>query len=637
MNNFQILNKLVSLNFIRLVILSTLVSNGQSYMVGNNPHHLRESIDPAGKYQLEWIVNWEVRRITFNVIAETTGFVGFGLSTNGKMTGADIVIGGVDSKGRSYFADYHAVGQQIPVRDPSQDWHLLSAHENGTHTRIRFYRALDTCDPQDYAINEDKLSVIWAIGATDEIRYHFGNRGLFHVYLLHPDYTPLITTEPATGAQRVHDQFGQIDKSVNVWTINREMVVPPRETLYWCSMHKTPRFQRKNHMIGFNVRLHDAPSIRHVHHVVIYRCNPPRGGGRDARTMFESYVGGPGQECLSIREVTGPMPHDYCTVYVQIWAVGGRSHFHPPHVAFPLESEEYLVAQVHLDNPALTPNMRVNISIDFFYTENLRPNEGGLFTVRHEIPGTPPSLLVPPHSVDHQIRALCGASCSRQMIPPEGVSVYGAFLHTHNAGRRVRMRHFRNNRELPFLTSDENYSFAYQQMRNIPEEKRILPGDQLAVECVYDSTMANGTVLGGFASSQEMCFIQLLIYQQLEDIQVCTSQTQNSVEDRKYFLAGVGNITWSGGDVEFLVDPPHALAGMRISEVSNRHVDWSLEKREELERYHLYRPHDNRCPPELWTIPPGSSSVPQTPEVVTYPYEAKPYQPEILCAKTDNN
>lgn len=94
-------------------------------------------------YQLVWIVDWRQKK-TFHVTAETTGYVGFGLSSNGKMTGADIVIGGVDSKGRSYFADYHAVGHQIPVRDPSQDWKLLSARENGTHTMISFSRVFDT-------------------------------------------------------------------------------------------------------------------------------------------------------------------------------------------------------------------------------------------------------------------------------------------------------------------------------------------------------------------------------------------------------------------------------------------------------------------------------------------------------------
>jgi len=72
-------------------------------MVDNNPYHRREILDGEGKYQLEWVVDLSSKRVTFTVTAETSGAVGFGLSPSGKMTGADVVIGGVYPDGRSYF------------------------------------------------------------------------------------------------------------------------------------------------------------------------------------------------------------------------------------------------------------------------------------------------------------------------------------------------------------------------------------------------------------------------------------------------------------------------------------------------------------------------------------------------------
>lgn len=33
-----------------------------------------------------------------------------------------------------------------PIVDPSQDYLLMSGHENATHTILRFRRKLDTCD-----------------------------------------------------------------------------------------------------------------------------------------------------------------------------------------------------------------------------------------------------------------------------------------------------------------------------------------------------------------------------------------------------------------------------------------------------------------------------------------------------------
>lgn len=43
----------------------------------------------------------------------------------------------------------------------------------------------------------------------------------------------------------------------------------------------------------------------------------------------------------------------------------------------------------------------------------------------------------------------------------------------------MRLRHYRDGKELPWLSSDDNYNFDYQQNRQLLEEIKILPGDQL--------------------------------------------------------------------------------------------------------------------------------------------------------------
>lgn len=47
------------------------------------------------------------------------------------------------------------------------------------------------------------------------------------------------------------------------------------------------------------------------------------------------------------------------------------------------------------------------------------------------------------------------------------------------SGRKLRLRHFRDGIELPWLSTDDNYNFDYQQNRPLLEEVKILPGDQL--------------------------------------------------------------------------------------------------------------------------------------------------------------
>lgn len=56
--------------------------------------------------------------------------------------------------------DRHGVGTKEPQIDDSQDWTLLSASENDTHTLLSFSRAFDTCDSQDFAINVNSLLLL---------------------------------------------------------------------------------------------------------------------------------------------------------------------------------------------------------------------------------------------------------------------------------------------------------------------------------------------------------------------------------------------------------------------------------------------------------------------------------------------
>ena len=49
-------------------------------------------------YDLHWSVQ-EDENITFAVRVKTTGWIGFGLSVNGFMTGADVIMGWLDNSG----------------------------------------------------------------------------------------------------------------------------------------------------------------------------------------------------------------------------------------------------------------------------------------------------------------------------------------------------------------------------------------------------------------------------------------------------------------------------------------------------------------------------------------------------------
>ncbi|MBN3287156.1 MOXD2 protein, partial [Polyodon spathula] len=65
-----------------------------------------ETLDSAGSVSLCWGFDSKQETITFQLACKTSGWVGFGLSPSGKMDGADIVLGGVNPNGTTYFTVY---------------------------------------------------------------------------------------------------------------------------------------------------------------------------------------------------------------------------------------------------------------------------------------------------------------------------------------------------------------------------------------------------------------------------------------------------------------------------------------------------------------------------------------------------
>lgn len=75
------------------------------------------------------------------------------------------------------------------------------------------------------------------------------------------------------------------------------------------------------------------------------------------------------------------------------------------------------------------------------------------------------SIVIPPNSLNHVILGHCPPGCLQQMLPPEGVTVFAGFLHTHLLGNGVRFNHFRGDHELPWISNADNYNFNFQQFR----------------------------------------------------------------------------------------------------------------------------------------------------------------------------
>ena len=82
------------------------------------------------------------------------------------------------------------------------------------------------------------------------------------------------------------------------------------------------------------------------------------------------------------------------------------------------------------------------------------------------------------------------------------------------------MRHLRNGVEMPTFLADEHYDFNFQVSQRLSQETVILPGDELLVECEYNTIDRSKTTFGGIETTDEMClvflhFITLFLLDQL--------------------------------------------------------------------------------------------------------------------------
>lgn len=196
------------------------------------------------------------------------------------------------------------------------------------------------------------------------------------------------------------------------------------------------------------------------------------------------------------------------------------------------------------------------------------------------------------------------------MIPPEGIRFFTVFLHTHEAGRSVRLLHYRDDNELPYISYDENYNFNYQQNRLLHEEREILPGDKLYVRCVYENTDREGnSTIGGYSTREEMCSAFVWYYNKMDGRPACISDLR--AEEYRNFLQ-IYNTSWSNSQLENIITRPDKNGGLLVSEVANYRTDWTLGKRMKIQEYHKTLPQISICRNFMATANSSDSSVSTT-------------------------
>ena len=463
-------------------------------------HHV--VLDREGAVHLSWTPDKE--GITFLVEVATHGYVGLGFSPGGGMHGADIALCWVDSRGKVHLTDRHAVGNNVPYLDTSQDLRLDWGLENDTHTVVQFFRAWDTCDSEDVKLGTDTVRLIWAYHGEDpldntHLLYHsLTRRGQRSVYLAEPP----LQSEPLPPHK--------------TWDLTANNLLLPEDdhTHYWCKIYRAPDLDRKHHMIAIEPLIQPGHES-YVHHMVLYECHIPEdvvdAAGATTADWFQRHVNKEGQPCYSPNM---PAEWSFClATNAWAWAVGSEGERLPDHTGMPLGEQyggaTYFMLETHYDNPAYHAPLVDNSGLRIKYTDQLRTYDTGMLLVGSEVNFL---QFIPPRQDLFTSIGHCTAECTEQGIPESGIRIISGVLHSHLAGRKMRLRHIRNGIELPVILEDNHYDFNFQASRVPRSETVVYPGDHLLLECDYETSTRDIPTFGGLSTRDEMCLVFILYY-----------------------------------------------------------------------------------------------------------------------------
>jgi dopamine beta-monooxygenase len=199
-----------------------------------------------GSVSLNWILDYPKKTITFEVhIPSLYGWFALGFSERGQYFPADYCLLWKDLKKRTHFDDTWSDTRSIIHVDKKQDCQKFRIKHVKNVTKFTFERQFDTCDFEDYVIEEGTTHVVWSRGADPlyklsglNITSPGDDKGMVRVQLLKNTNTIL-----------------KLPSYVNVLDIVADKVeIPSEETTYWCHVHKlNQEFTNKHHVYRVDI------------------------------------------------------------------------------------------------------------------------------------------------------------------------------------------------------------------------------------------------------------------------------------------------------------------------------------------------------------------------------------------------
>ncbi|XP_071945933.1 DBH-like monooxygenase protein 1 isoform X2 [Antedon mediterranea] len=276
------------------------------------------------------------------------------------------------------------------------------------------------------------------------------------------------------------------------------------DTTYWCYSFAVPTFENPVHIFRAETIVQEGHESL-VHHLLVYSC----------RSMNMNWS----SNCFSPN-----MPTDLrnCDRLVYGWAIGAEPLNFPEHVGISLGKENdptvYFI-ELHYDNPGLSPDFHDNSGVRFYYTSTLRQYEAGVWQFGELVS---PFQAIPPKEQLFKTFGICYGDCTRQALDVN-INGFFVFLHSHLAGRQMKLQHYRNGHLIEDVGRDDNYDFNLQDARVLQPERVFKPGDDFVVTCGYNTADRDSITKGGLGTKDEMCVAYIYYYPKQSNAGACQS------------------------------------------------------------------------------------------------------------------
>ena len=368
-------------------------------------------------------VHWKLddENIHLAFAARATGFVSVGISENGGMKGADLVIFETANPGK--LRDAHVLDAFLPVDDVCQDWVFVDSHEDGGFLIVEVSRKLDTMDTQDHKIINDvdigipAQRIIAAWGDTDTASYHGQNnaRGSVRWYG-GGDELKLIAAKLETAA----------DSSFLLRIPNHTLAAKETDYVDFCFVWD-PDLTSQGVPANGNIAVIAADmeitdeARPYIHHLAVYATDI---ASNQSRTCIDTGYG----------------------YAIYSWAPGFLPFVLPDNVAFgmgPTSSNrlQSFMINMHYNNPKLIENVTDSSALRVYYSSTPREHELGILSM-----GDPLSNLqgTPMPEGYSQYDFECSSQCS-SVVLDEPITVIQEGFHMHTHGAAAVTYHIRDN------------------------------------------------------------------------------------------------------------------------------------------------------------------------------------------------